>query len=75
MPKKKAAQLELFAAAGEAEIHALGILGWKDPLWTTRFSIPLLDGHQLYLNLITIRRLQDCALPARASGANAKPNQ
>lgn len=59
MPKKPKAQLELFA--GRGEIHQLGLLGWEDALWTTRFEIPLLDGHKLYLNLITIRRLHQCA--------------
>jgi hypothetical protein len=65
-------QLELFAGAGDGksphggidpcQIHALGLLGWKDPLWTTRITIQLLDGHNLCLRLLDIRRARmvDC---------------
>ena len=56
MPKRKPAQLELFAAAGE--IHQLGLLGWEDALWTKLIAIPLLGGQTLQLNLVTIRRLR-----------------
>src|SRR5271154_398080 len=43
MTKRKPAQMELFAGAGDArDVHALGLLGWSDPLWTKRFEIPLL---------------------------------
>ncbi len=71
--RKKAAQLELFAgrvSSGEAaavssalktDAHSLGLLGWRDPLWTTRFEITLLDGTQLPMTLATIRQLHAIA--------------
>ena len=73
--KKKPAQLELFAGAGE--IHELGLLGWEDALWTKTFEVPLLSGDRLTLDLATIRRLQRLVLPsaARASNAAKKRNQ
>lgn len=72
MPKKPAAQLELFA--GHVDPHTLGLLGWRDPLWTTRFTIELLNGQKLFLNLITIRRLHTIAKQGLASAADTKPN-
>lgn len=66
MPKKPPAQLELFAGHGDP--HTLGLLGWRDPIWTTRFSIELLNGHKLFLNLISIRR------PPKADPASAAAN-
>ena len=55
MPSKRDDQLPLFPAAGN--VHALGLLGWKDPLWTRKFSIELISGAKLTLDLATIRRL------------------
>lgn len=56
---KRAKQLELFAGAvDEREVHALGLLGWRDPLWTTKINIPLMDGRSLVLRLIDIRALK-----------------
>jgi hypothetical protein len=61
-PMKTPKQLELFAATGDAGVvHALGLLGWRDPLWTTRFEIPLLDGTRLPMTLATIRQLHAIA--------------
>lgn len=56
--KRKSPQLELFASETPNDIHSLGLLGWSDPLWTTRFTIELQDGTKLAMNLITIRTLQ-----------------
>lgn len=56
--KTKRRQLELFASETPADIHSLGLLGWSDPLWTTRFTIELQDGTKVAMNLITIRTLQ-----------------
>ncbi len=62
MPKKPPAQLELFAGRVSAgEVHSLGLLGWRDPLWTTRFLIELLDGTKLPMTLATIRQLHAIA--------------
>jgi hypothetical protein len=61
MPKKPPRQMELFAAHDNRDVHALGLLGWRDPLWTKRFEIPLLDGHNLVLTLATIRQLHSIA--------------
>jgi hypothetical protein len=47
-----AKQLELFAAHDSQEVHSLGLLGWRDPLWTTKFEIRLLDGTQLPMTLV-----------------------
>jgi hypothetical protein len=59
---KTAKQLELFAGAVDAQaVHALGLLGWKDPLWTTRFEIVMLDGTRLPMTLATIRQLHAIA--------------
>ena len=67
--QKPPRQLELFAgrvSSGEAaaassalktDVHSLGLLGWKDPLWTTRFEITLLDGTQVPMTLLAIRQL------------------
>ena len=62
--KRPPAQLELFGAAVDAaggltaeDIHALGLLGYKDPLWTRRLDIPLLGGKELSLRLVDIRAL------------------
>ncbi len=77
MPKKPPAQLELFAgrvSAGEVDVRSLGLLGWRDPLWTTLFLIELLDGTKLLMNLITVRRLQRCVLPVPVSNATRGPN-
>ena len=59
--RKKPVQLELFAAASSEEIHRLGLLGWRDPLWTTRIFIPLCGGSSLHLRLIDIRVLHEVA--------------
>jgi len=56
MPKKMPAQLELFKQSGQ--VHALGLLGWNDALWTKPIAVPLLGGDVLTVNLETIRRLQ-----------------
>ena len=69
MPKKPKRQLELFAAHDEKEIHALGLLGWRDPLWTTKFAVELRSGEHLTLDLATVRRLRQVALPSFAAGA------
>lgn len=61
MPKNRSAQLELFAGAGSSQIHELGLLGWEDALWTKRFTIELLDGTKLPMDLATIRRLHRIA--------------
>lgn len=74
MPKKRSAQLELFAGAGSSQIHELGLLGWEDALWTKRFEVTLLDGRKLTLDLVTVRRLQSCELPAPASTAENTQN-
>jgi hypothetical protein len=75
---KTAKQLELFVgAADDAQVHALGLLGWKDPVWTTRISIPLCGGSNLLLRLIDIRALHemvrraDPESPAPAAGAES----
>jgi hypothetical protein len=65
MPKKKAAQLELFAAAGE--VHQLGLLGWEDALWTKPIQISLIGGQTLTVNLETIRRLRKVARQLEAA--------
>lgn len=74
MPKKPQAQLELFAGHDERDVHALGLLGWRDPLWTRRFTIELLNGQHLFTNLITIRRLHAVAKSDPASAAEKTPN-
>ena len=58
---KKPKQMELFAVADAGQIHALGLLGWRDPLWTTRFEIEMLDGTRLSMTLATIRQLHTIA--------------
>jgi len=78
MPKKKPAQLELFAGAAiKGQARALGLLGWDDLLWTQPIEIKLLSGDTLRLNLETIRRLhcvarQSCPSQGNASGGNAE---
>ncbi len=73
--KKKPAQLELFAEAANSQIHQLGLLGWRDPLWTTRFTITLLDGTKLPMTLITVRRLQRLEVPSKSfRSADGVPN-
>ena len=57
MRKHEKLQLELFGARSAADVQSLGLLGWRDPLWTTRFTIILQDGTRLPMNLITIRTL------------------
>lgn len=52
--RKQPTQLELFAARDSA---TLGILGWRDPVWTQRFTVTLLDGTELTLTLATVRQL------------------
>lgn len=69
MPKKPKPQMELFAVHGERDIHALGLLGWRDPLWTTKFKIELQGGQHLTLDLATIRRLRCVQLPSPVAGA------
>jgi len=56
MAKKDNAQLPLFPAAGN--VRALGLLGWRDPLWTRKIEIQLLSGDKLTIDLATIRRRQ-----------------
>lgn len=53
----KAEQLKLFPAPNDEEI-------WKKP-----FTIELLSGQELRLNLETVRRLQKLELPPSALGA------
>ncbi len=67
--KKKPAQLELFAGAGE--IHQLGLLGWEDALWTKPFEVRLLSGDRLTFDLATLRRSRQdkSSSAAPASGA------
>ena len=77
--KKKPAQLELFAGhVSSGDVHALGLLGWRDPLWTRRFEIQLLDRSKLILTLATIRQLHAIAkmpaLPLGPGGACAAEN-
>lgn len=81
MPKKPATQLELFAGHGD-DPHALGLLGWRDPLWTRRFEIPLMGGSTLPMTLASLRQaahqkngrqLHSIARQAPASGAATKP--
>lgn len=75
MPKKQPRQLELFAATyrgSEQEIHALGLLGWRDPLWSRKIEIEMQDGEKLIITLATIRQLQRCAALASPSARNAK---
>jgi len=92
MPKKPPAQLELFAGAGDArrgkravmdsdQVHALGLLGWRDPVWTQQIEIPLCGGSRLRLRLIDIRALhemvrrRDPDSPGTAVPASNPPNQ
>jgi len=72
MPKKPPKQLELFAETwhgSEQQIRALGLLGWRDPLWTRKIEITLLDGQKLLTSLATIRRLQKLKSLPCADGA------
>lgn len=61
MSRTREKQLELFEVRGEGltaqEIHALGLLGWKDPLWTKQLEIPLIGGRKLSLRLVDVRAL------------------
>jgi hypothetical protein len=63
MPKKRPRQMELFP--GRGEVHALGLLGWEDALWTKPLEIELLCGDRLVINLITIRRLRSAEIPSQ----------
>lgn len=73
MTKKKAAQLELFATRGQ--IHALGVMGYNDPLWSKAIKIPLLSGKTLTVNLITIRALARWRLlPLKKNAARISPD-
>ena len=80
---KRPKQLGLFdgvySELGPSEIHALGLLGWRDPIWTQRIKIPLCGGQSLFLRLIDIRALHEVARkpdpdpPDTAANAAAKP--
>jgi hypothetical protein len=72
--KPKPTQLELFAghvSSGAVAVHSLGLLGWRDPVWTTRFEIELLSGETFWLNLETIRRLHCAARQLSPSEVSA----
>ena len=70
MPKKRPNQLELFP--GRGEVHALGLLGWEDALWTTPIEIRFLSGDRLVTNLRAIRSLRSAAIPLEVL---AKPSR
>ncbi len=80
--KKKPAQLELFAGAGNpgeglhGQVHALGLLGWEDALWTKHFEVRLLSGDRLTFDLATLRRSRQdkSSSAAHASSAVKTPN-
>jgi hypothetical protein len=65
--KPKPKQLALFADHADGQIHALGLLGYGDALWTKPIEIELISGQKLIVNLETIRRLQRLEMPAAAS--------
>lgn len=69
--RKRPAQLELFAGAGE--VHALGLLGWEDALWTKPMEITLLSGQRLTMTLEVLRRQPRLAPAGLAENAETKP--
>lgn len=75
MPKKPPKQLELFAktwTGSEYEIHALGLLGWRDPLWIRKIEITMLDGQKLLMSLLSIRKLHRIAESRQASDHSSR---
>jgi hypothetical protein len=70
--KKKPAQLELFAGAGE--VHALGLLGWEDALWTKPIEIKLLSGEKFTVTLEVLRRRPWVVRAGHAGNAEPTPN-
>jgi hypothetical protein len=68
--RKPPAQMELFQ--GRREIHALGLLGWEDALWTKPIEIRLLSGETLRVTLQTLRAVSRKGV---AANAESSPNQ
>lgn len=73
---KKPAQLELFEGVAKCSpdtnwIHTLALLGYKDPLWTRKFEIPLLNGQTISFTLRNLRALVRWTSPAKPTATSA----
>lgn len=75
--KKAPAQLELFEGVAKCStdtswIHSLGLLGYKDPLWTRRFEVRLLNGQTVTFTLRNLRALVRWTSPEKPTATTAE---